>query len=92
MSDNNVVEISQESILQRVIREHALAALMVVLVMVTMINGIIIGAGIAVMSNNTGNVEILQRQFEANSAWQARLVGAVEARGIKVPPHPNEEK
>ena len=90
MSGNNVSDISSEGTLQRVMRDHALAALMVVLTLVTMINGVIIGVAIAVMANNGEKMDQVRRTAEANQAWQARLVGAVEARGIEVPPLPKE--
>lgn len=88
---SEVSDISKESVIQRVIRDNALAALMVVLAFVSMVNGIIIGVSIAVMINNTSRVEALQRQFEINAAWQGRLIGYVQAAGIEVPPQPIEE-
>lgn len=85
-----VSEISNESVLQRVIRDHALAALMVALVFVSMVNGMVIGAGVTVMLNNSARVETLQRAYEVNSAWQGRLIGYVQAAGIEVPPQPTQ--
>lgn len=87
----NASDINKESVIQRIIRDNALAALMVVLALVSLINGLIIGVGIAVMINHAAKVDQLQRQAEINAAWQANVMNAVRAANIQVPNQPIED-
>lgn len=82
---NEVSDISKESIIQRVIRDNALAALMLVMAFVTMVNGIIIGVCIAVIINQGERYDALRVQYEINNVWQSRLIGVLEQQGIEVP-------
>lgn len=85
---NEVSDLNRESIIQRVIRDNALAALMVTFALVTLLNGLIIGVCIAVMVNNASAIERLQRQYEINAAWQGQVMRTVSAAGITIPPPP----
>lgn len=82
---NEVSDLNRESVIQRVIRDNALAALMVVLALVSLLNGLIIGVCIAVMVDNGQKIEQLNRSYEVNAAWQARLLGVIQAAGIEPP-------
>lgn len=89
---NNVAEISRDGVLQRVLRDNSLAALMLVLVMVTMINGIIIGMGIAALDNQGEKYDALRVQYEINGTWTSRLIGILEREGIEIPQPEEVEK
>lgn len=82
---NEVSDISKESIIQRVIRDNALAALMLVMAFVTMVNGIIIGVCIAVIINQGEKYDALRDQVAIDSTWKSRLIGILERDKIEVP-------
>lgn len=84
-----VTDISRESALQRVLRDHALAALMLVLTLVALINGFIIGLGMATMNNQTREIQTLRTTVEVNNIYVGNLHAWIEARGLEgTPPMP----
>lgn len=89
---NRVSEISRENIIQRVIRDNALAALMLVLALVTMINGIIIGTGIAVIINQGDRYDQLSEHYYINSIYLRNLHADLQAQNFEPPPLPEGPK
>lgn len=85
---SNVSDINSESRYQRVIRDHALAALMLVLSMVTMINGLIIGVGIAIIISQGERYDQLSEHYYISSIYQRNLHADLQAQGFKPPPLP----
>ena len=91
---NKPVEISQESTVNRVLRENALAALMVVLTVIGLANGLLIGLGIAVGLMQADKMEKLEGMYYEHSIYTKNLHADLEARGFEPPPlpDPNQEK
>lgn len=87
---NAPTDINRETVLNRVLRENALAALMVVLTIIGLVNGVIIGLGIATMNQNTQAYEKLVRTYEINSVYLAGLQAQLRTMGIEPPPQPKE--
>ena len=80
-----VSDINRETELKRVVRDNAPAALIVLVALISLVNGLIMGIGIfAMLANSESNAE-LQRQVEIDQVWKSRLIGVLERHDINVP-------
>ena len=86
-----VSDINRETELRRVVRDNAPAALMVVLALVSLANGLIMGVTIAVTLQNSETNAALQRQVEIDQVWKSRLIGVLERHNINVPEEGDSE-
>lgn len=83
---NNVSEISNENWLQRAFRDNALAGMMLVLYLVSTVNGVVIGIGIAAIMNQAERYDALRAQYEVNTIYVRALHADLKAKGFEPPP------
>lgn len=83
-----VSDLNRESWLQRLLRENALVGLMLVIVLVAMINGYVIGLGMATMNTQTREIQTLRTTVEVNNIYVGNLHAWIQAQGLEDPPAP----
>lgn len=85
---DNVSDISRESAWSRALRTDSLAGMMLIVVLISLINGMIIGLGIATLNNSTQAMKNLQTAYEVNSIYMGNLDAWLRSQDLDPPPLP----
>ena len=93
---SEVSELNRESLLNRVLRDNALASLMVILTVMGFLNGLVIGLGVGRFESAAEGMKedfsTLKSQYEIDQIFKQRLIVTLEAHNIPVPEVPKQEE